>query len=51
VRRYGDKWKRAITASAAARELRSRGFRPDVAAATEVDIHRVVPEYSGKLVT
>jgi len=51
VRRYGEKWKRAITASAAARELRARGFKADLAAATEVDKHDIVPEYSGKLVT
>ena len=51
VRRYGEKWKRAITASAAAKELRARGFRADLAAATEVDAHEIVPEYSGKLVT
>ena len=51
VRRYGEKWKRAIMASAAAKELRERGFRADLAAATEVDSHDIVPTYSGKLVT
>lgn len=51
VRRYGDKWKRAISASAAARALKQLGFRADVTAATEVDSHAIVPEYSGRLVT
>ncbi len=51
VRRYGEKWKRAIMASATAKELRERGFRADLAAATEVDSHDIVPTYSGKLVT
>ncbi len=51
VRRYGEKWKRAITASAAAKELRERGFKADLTAATEVDSHEIVPTYSGKLVT
>lgn len=51
VRRYGEKWKRAITASAAAKELRARGFKGDLAAATDVDKYDIVPEYSGKLVT
>lgn len=51
VRRYGEKWKRAITASAAAKELRARGFKADLAAATEIDSYEIVPEYSGKLVT
>ncbi|MFQ6046537.1 MAG: 2-phosphosulfolactate phosphatase [Gemmatimonadales bacterium] len=51
VRRYGDKWKRAISASAAARNLRQLGFRADVAAATEVDSYAIVPQYSGRLVT
>lgn len=51
VRRYGDKWKRAISASAAARDLKARGFRADVAAATETDVQAIVPEYAGKLIT
>ncbi len=51
VRRYGEKWKRAIAASAAAKELRKRGFKADLTAATEVDIHDIVPVYSGKLIT
>ena len=51
VRRYGEEWKRAITASAAAQELRKRGFRADIAAAAEVDKYDIVPAYSGKLIT
>ena len=51
VRRYGDKWKRAISASAAARALKEAGFRDDLVAATEVDTYSVVPLYQDKLVT
>ncbi len=51
VRRYGDKWKTAIAASAAARELKRLGFKNDVAAAAEVDAHAIVPVYAGRLVT
>lgn len=51
VRRYGDKWKRAISASAAARGLKTGGFRQDLAAATEVDTYKVVPLYEDRLVT
>lgn len=45
VRRYGAKWKVAVAATAAARELKERGFRADVAAASEVDTHDIVPVY------
>lgn len=51
VRRYGGKWKTAVAASTAARELKQRGFKEDVAAATEVDLYQIVPEYAGRLVT
>ncbi len=51
VRRYGDKWKRAIGASAAARALKKGGYKADVAMATEVDTSDLVPEYSERLVT
>ena len=51
MRRYGEKWKRAVSASTAARELKANGFKADLTAATEVDVHDIVPEYSGKLVT
>lgn len=51
VRRYGDKWKNAISASAAARDLKAAGFRPDVTAATDADSASIVPEYAERLVT
>ncbi len=51
VRRYGDKWKRAVSASNAARALKGVGLKADVAAATEVDCYSIVPEYAGRLVT
>lgn len=51
VRRYGEKWKAAIGASAAARELKQHGFKQDVVAATEADAHPIVPEYANRLVT
>jgi 2-phosphosulfolactate phosphatase len=51
VRRYGDKWKRAVTASAAARALKAAGYREDLTAATEVDVHAIVPEYRDRMVT
>jgi 2-phosphosulfolactate phosphatase len=51
VRRYGEKWKTAVAASAAARDLKRAGFKADVAAATEADSHDIVPEYADRLVT
>lgn len=51
VRRYGDKWKRAVSASNAARALKRVGLKADVTAATEVDGYTIVPEYAGRLVT
>ena len=51
VRRYGEKWKTAVAASAAARDLKRAGFKADVAAATEADTHDIVPEYADRLVT
>ena len=51
VRRYGDKWKNAVSASTAAKRLRTSGYRSDVLAATEVDVHSVVPQYANRLVT
>jgi 2-phosphosulfolactate phosphatase len=51
VRRYGDRWRRAIGASAAARDLKKLGFKEDINAATEVDTHDLVPVYSERLVT
>ncbi len=51
VRRYGDRWKRAVQASAAARRLRQLGYQEDVATATEMDAHPIVPIYSARRVT
>lgn len=51
VRRYGDRWQRAIGASAAARDLQKLGFDGDLEAATEVDAHAIVPVYSERLIT
>ena len=51
VRRYSDKWRRAIGASAAAGHLRALGYHSDLEAATDVDAHDVVPIYSDRLVT
>ena len=51
VRRYGERWKRAIEASAAARELQELGFKDDVVAATESDRFDLVPTYADRLVT
>ncbi len=51
VRRYGDKWKNAVSASMAAKQLKANGFKADVLAATEVDTHTIVPEYANRLVT
>ncbi len=51
VRRYGERWKRAIGASAAARELQELGFKDDVVAATESDRFDLVPTYADRLVT
>jgi 2-phosphosulfolactate phosphatase len=50
VRRYGDRWRRAIAASAAARELKQLGYKTDVEAVTELDAFDIVPEYSDRLV-
>ena len=51
ARRYGDKWNVAVRASAHATELAKLGFRADVQAAIEVDIHDVVPVLKDKQVT
>lgn len=51
VRRYGDKWKNAVRASAAARDLAGKGFRDDVTAATQVDAHAIVPVFRDRHVT
>jgi 2-phosphosulfolactate phosphatase len=51
IKRYGDKWKHAVAASTAARELTAKGFKDDVVAVTEVDRHDVVPVYADRQVT
>jgi phosphosulfolactate phosphohydrolase-like enzyme len=51
ARRYGENWRRAIAASAAARALMAVGYKDDVVAATEVDQYSIVPEYAQRLVT
>ncbi len=51
VRRYGANWKRAVVASAAARELKEKGYRQDVDAVTVVDSREIVPKYSDRLIT
>jgi 2-phosphosulfolactate phosphatase len=50
VRRYGDKWRRAVTASAAAEALKAAGYRDDIVVATEVDMHTIVPRYHDRMV-
>ncbi len=50
VRRYGDKWRRAVAASAAARELKKLGYSEDVNAVTELDAFDIVPEYAERLI-
>ncbi|MFQ5702535.1 MAG: 2-phosphosulfolactate phosphatase [Gemmatimonadales bacterium] len=51
VRRYGDRWKRGVGASAAARDLKQAGFKPDLEFATGADTHSVVPVYRDRHVT
>ncbi len=51
IRRYGDGWRRAVLASAAARDLKTMGFKKDIDAATEVDAHDIVPVYSDRIIT
>ncbi|MFQ5549812.1 MAG: 2-phosphosulfolactate phosphatase [Gemmatimonadales bacterium] len=51
VRRYGDRWRRAISASAAAKALKLAGFKGDVEIAVEADKYDIVPSYSNKLIS
>jgi 2-phosphosulfolactate phosphatase len=51
IKRYGDRWKRAVSASAAARELIRKGFRQDVLAVTMSDCYDVVPVYANRQIT
>ncbi len=51
ARGYGDKWRKVIDVSAAARNLTALGFERDIEAATQVDLHTIVPIYAGRMVT
>jgi phosphosulfolactate phosphohydrolase-like enzyme len=51
IKRYGDRWKRAVAASAAARDLIAKGLKHDVIAATECDRYDVVPVYAERQIT
>jgi 2-phosphosulfolactate phosphatase len=48
IKRYGDRWKRAVSASAASRELIRKGFKEDVLAVTRYDCYDVVPVYADR---
>jgi 2-phosphosulfolactate phosphatase len=48
IKRYGDRWKRAVSASSAAHELIQKGFKADVLAATECDRYDLVPVYADR---
>jgi 2-phosphosulfolactate phosphatase len=51
IKRYGDKWKRAVWASSAARDLVAKGYKEDVVTATDADRYDVVPLYAERQVT
>jgi 2-phosphosulfolactate phosphatase len=51
IKRYGDRWRRAVAASAAARELIAKGFKSDVVAVTECDRYDIVPVYADRQIT
>ncbi len=51
VRKYGNDWKKAVTASAHAQYLKERGFAEDVAFAVQVDTYDLVPVYGDRRVT
>ncbi|UCD24662.1 MAG: 2-phosphosulfolactate phosphatase [Gemmatimonadota bacterium] len=50
-RHYGDKWRRAVSSSSAAGDLKRLGYKKDLDVATEVDSHSVVPIYSNRIIT
>jgi len=50
IKRYGDRWKRAVSASAAAHDLHAKGYKADVMAATDADRYDVVPVYAERQV-
>jgi 2-phosphosulfolactate phosphatase len=51
IKRYGDRWKRAVSASAAARDLAAKGYKEDILAATDADRYDLVPVYAERQVT
>jgi len=51
IKRYGDRWKRAVSASAAARDLVAKGYKDDILAATEANRYELVPVYAERQVT
>lgn len=51
VRRYGDRWERALRRSRAGRELVRLGFADDVAAAARLDAYPVLPTFHDRRVT
>ena len=51
IKRYGDRWKRAVSASAAARDLVAKGYKEDILAATEADRYDLVPGYAERRIT
>lgn len=50
VRRYGEKWKVALSASSVARRLKELGMGGDVGAATDIDKFDIVPQYAERQV-
>ncbi len=50
VRRYGEKWKVAFSASSVARKLKELGMGADVVAATQIDTFDIVPRYAERQV-
>jgi 2-phosphosulfolactate phosphatase len=51
IKRYGDRWKRAVSASAAARALVAKGYKDDLPVATEADRYDLVPVYAERQIT
>lgn len=49
--KHGDKWRKIIDHSAAARNLTALGFERDIEAATQVDLYTIVPIYADRMVT
>ncbi len=51
VRRYGNRWERPLSLSAAGRHLRAIGFSSDVLYAAHEDQHPVLPVYRDRRIT